>query len=213
WDGDGGTVGPVDDVTDQIVADAGTIRHLTAVSEDGAAELLFVDLDDGDVFRLVPEPTASALALAAVGAAAAARPARRRRRGGGGGVGGGGRGDGREGTGGGRGGRRAGLAGAAAAIATALASPPVAVPGLGLVMLAPLVYALDSLDARRAFFATWLYSLSFALLSVEWLVYALVFEYRVSALPAGSFALLVVGGLATVPAAAGACYAALAPRL
>jgi len=102
---------------------------------------------------------------------------------------------------------------AAAAIATALAYPPFAVAGLGLVMLAPLVYALDSLEPRRAFFASWLYSLSFALLAVQWLVYALVLEYRVSALPAGAFALLVVGGLAAVPGAAGACYAALAPRL
>src|SRR5262249_10790379 len=97
-----------------------------------------------------------------------------------------------------RSGRSAWLAVAAAAVLTALAYPPLAVPGLGLVMLTPLVYALDSLEPRRAFFATWLYSLSFALLSVEWLVYALVFEYRVSALPAGAFALLLVGALAAV---------------
>ena len=105
------------------------------------------------------------------------------------------------------------LAVGAAVIATALAYPPLALPGLGLVMLAPLVYALDSLEPRSAFFASWLYSLSFALIGVQWLVYALVFEYRVSALPAGLFALLVVGGLAAVPGAAAACYAALAPRL
>jgi len=76
WDGDGGTVGPVDDVTGEIVPDAGTLQHLTAVSEDGAGELLFVDLDDGDVFRLVPEPTAGVLGLAALVALAALGRAR-----------------------------------------------------------------------------------------------------------------------------------------
>ena len=80
-------------------------------------------------------------------------------------------------------------------------------------MLAPLAYALDALEPRRAFLATWLYSLSFALVAVHWLVYALVVEYRVAALPSFLFALVVVGGLALVPAAAGAGYGALAPRL
>jgi len=80
-------------------------------------------------------------------------------------------------------------------------------------MLAPLAYALDALAPRRAFFASWIYSLTAATIAVQWVVYALVFEYRVSALPAGAFAVIVVGGLALVPGASGAAYARLAPRL
>ena len=105
------------------------------------------------------------------------------------------------------------LAVAAAGGATVLAYPPFAVPGIGLVMLAPLAYALDGLGARRGFLATWLYTLGSALAIVHWLVYALVVEYRVPALPAGAFAVVVVGGIALATAVAGAGFAALAPKL
>jgi apolipoprotein N-acyltransferase len=102
---------------------------------------------------------------------------------------------------------------AAGVIATALAYPPHRVPGLGLVMLAPIAFVLDGVSPRRAFALAWLYSGAFALASVRWVLHALVVEYQVGALPAWIFLAIVVFGLALVPAAAGALYAALRPRL
>ena len=80
-------------------------------------------------------------------------------------------------------------------------------------MFAPLVFALDGSRPRAAFGATWVYTVVVASATLHWLVYALVVEYRVHAVPACLFAAIVFGGLALVPAAAGAAYAALAPRL
>jgi len=67
WDGAGGTLGPV--LEHPLLPDAGTLTATSAVVEDGAGELVIVDYD-GDVFRLVPEPEASATALVAIGALA-----------------------------------------------------------------------------------------------------------------------------------------------
>jgi hypothetical protein len=49
-------------------ADVGTINSPVAIGEDAAGELYYVDLGGGEVFRLVPEPGAAALAVAALGA-------------------------------------------------------------------------------------------------------------------------------------------------
>ena len=102
---------------------------------------------------------------------------------------------------------------AAGIVLTVLAYPPYRVPGLGLVMLAPLAFVLDGVRPRRAFALAWLYSGAFALWSVRWVIHALVVEYQVAALPAWIFTSIVVFGLALVPATAGAVYAALRPRL
>jgi apolipoprotein N-acyltransferase len=102
---------------------------------------------------------------------------------------------------------------AAGVVATALAYPPHRVPGLGLVMLAPIAFVLDGVSPRRAFALAWLYSGAFALWSVRWVIHALVVEYQVAVLPAWIFLSIVVFSLALVPAAAGALYAALRPRL
>lgn len=78
WDGAGGTLGAV--VEHPLLPDAGTLNATTAIAEDGAGELVLIDYD-GDVFRLVPEPEASATALVAIAAlarlSAAGRSARR----------------------------------------------------------------------------------------------------------------------------------------
>ena len=60
WDGAGGTVGPV--VERSVVADVSAIDAIGAITEDGAGEILIVDLG-GELFRLVPEPDSTALAL------------------------------------------------------------------------------------------------------------------------------------------------------
>jgi glucose/arabinose dehydrogenase len=63
--------GAAEDVTDHtaaVVPDVGNVRRVVAISEDGHGELHFVDFNDGEVFRLVPEPGAGALALAACAA-------------------------------------------------------------------------------------------------------------------------------------------------
>ena len=102
---------------------------------------------------------------------------------------------------------------AAGVVATVLAYSPVRVPGLGLVMLAPLAFVLDGVRPRRAFALAWLYSAAFALWLVRWVIHALIVEYQVAALPAWTFTAIVVFGFALVPATAAAVYAALRPRL
>jgi apolipoprotein N-acyltransferase len=96
-------------------------------------------------------------------------------------------------------------------VASVLAYPPSAWPGLGLVMIAPIAWSLDALAPRRAFAFAWLYSTAFALWLCRWLVHALVVEYGVGAAAAWSFASLVIGALALVPATAGTAFAALRP--
>lgn len=102
---------------------------------------------------------------------------------------------------------------AAAAALTVLAFPPYAVPGLGAVMLAPLVAGLDGERARRAFALTWLYSVVMALVACRWMHHALVVQYGAAPLPSWLFLVLIVGGLSLLPAAAGALFARLSPRL
>ena len=80
WDGAGGTVGPVADRSSELVPDQGQLAHLTAISEDGFGELHFVNLDDGAIFKLLPEPGEAALGFAALAALAALRAARPRER-------------------------------------------------------------------------------------------------------------------------------------
>ncbi len=102
---------------------------------------------------------------------------------------------------------------AASAVATVLAYPPLGLWPLGLVMLAPLVAALEGQSARAAFGAAWLYSVGMALVLGRWLVHALAVEYEVALAPAWAFTALVIAGCALCPAAAAAGYAALRPRL
>ncbi len=103
-------------------------------------------------------------------------------------------------------------AGLLAVIAMVLAHPPLRVPGLGLVMVAPLAFALDGMRARRAFVLAWLTTGAAALWLVRGLLHALVEEYAVAPAPAWLFAVIVVFGLALVQGAAGAAFAALASR-
>lgn len=104
------------------------------------------------------------------------------------------------------------LAVAAGVVVTVLAYPPAWVPGLGLVMLAPIAWLLDAARPRRAFGVAWLYSAAFAIWSCRFVVHALVVEYGVATLPSWIFLVLVVLGVATIPGAAGAAYAFLRPR-
>ncbi len=107
----------------------------------------------------------------------------------------------------------AALAAGAAGVLTVLAYPPYAVPGLGAVMLAPLVAVLDGARARRAFAIAWLYTTAMALVACRWMLHALVVQYGVAPLPAWLFLALLIGGLALLPAMAGALFARLSPRL
>ena len=109
--------------------------------------------------------------------------------------------------------RATAIAIAAGVVLTVLAYSPYRVPGLGLVMLAPIAFALDAASPRRAFTLAWLYSATFGFWLVRWVIHALVVEYHVATLPAWLFTSIVVFGLALVPATAGALYAALRPRL
>jgi apolipoprotein N-acyltransferase len=103
------------------------------------------------------------------------------------------------------------LAIALGVVLAALAYPPVRVPGLGLLLAAPIAWCIDGLPPRRAFACAWLYSTVFATWLCRWLVYALVTQYGVAPLPAWLFTLVVIGAFALVPAAAGAAYAMLRP--
>lgn len=51
--------------TGAVPADVGSIARVSAIAEDAAGELYFVDLAGGELFRLVPEPGAGALAALA----------------------------------------------------------------------------------------------------------------------------------------------------
>jgi hypothetical protein len=58
--------GEAEDVTEHdIVPDVGSVRRIVAISEDGHGELYLANIENGAVFRLVPEPGAGALAVAA----------------------------------------------------------------------------------------------------------------------------------------------------
>lgn len=70
WDGAAGTIGPV--VEQRIETDISAIDAITAITEDGAGEVLVVDLG-GELFRLVPEPAPTALAAASALALATLR--------------------------------------------------------------------------------------------------------------------------------------------
>jgi apolipoprotein N-acyltransferase len=98
-------------------------------------------------------------------------------------------------------------------IATVLAYPPSGLGGLGAVMLAPIVVALEGAPPRRAFLLVWAYTVAMALVLVQWLVHALVEQYGVATVPAWVFTVLLVSGGGLIPAAAGALYAALRPRI
>lgn len=97
--------------------------------------------------------------------------------------------------------------------AAVIALPPISVPGLGLVMLAPLVAVLDGARARRAFAITWLWGVAMALIVTRWLLHALVVQYGASPVPSALFAVLLIGALALVPATMAAAFARLSPRL
>jgi hypothetical protein len=76
WDATDGVVDPV--VEHEVaIPDQSTIDAIAAIAEDGAGELVIVDLG-GEVFRLVPEPGSALLAAAAALALAALRARRRR---------------------------------------------------------------------------------------------------------------------------------------
>jgi apolipoprotein N-acyltransferase len=94
-----------------------------------------------------------------------------------------------------------------------LAYPPSGLGVLGAVMLAPIVAALEGASPRRAFLVVWVYTVAAALVLVRWLVHALAGEYGVAPVPAWVFTFLVVCGGGLIPAAAGALYAVLRPRI
>jgi apolipoprotein N-acyltransferase len=107
----------------------------------------------------------------------------------------------------------AALAVVASVALAVLAIPPFSVPGLGALMLAPLVAALDGASARRAFAITWVWGVVMALVVTRWLLHALVVQYGASPAASALFAVLLVGALALVPATAAAAFARLSPRL
>jgi apolipoprotein N-acyltransferase len=109
--------------------------------------------------------------------------------------------------------RRTWLAIAAGIGATVLAYPPVGFGLAAFLMLAPIAAVIDGARPRRAFLAVWIYSAGFALVLVRWLVSALADQYGVDRAAAWLFTTGLIGALALVPAAAGALFAALSPRV
>lgn len=69
WNGGGGVVGQVVELTDELEPDNGVVDNPIAFGEDGAGEVYLVD-QDGDIFRFVSVPEPGAPLLLAVGAAA-----------------------------------------------------------------------------------------------------------------------------------------------
>lgn len=115
--------------------------------------------------------------------------------------------------------RRTGATGATALALVAsvglavLALPPISVPGVGALALAPLAGALDRASIRRGFALAWLQTVLVAAIVTRWLLHALVVEYGVSPLPAMVFVAVLLGGLALVQGLAGAGFALLSQRL
>lgn len=105
------------------------------------------------------------------------------------------------------------LAVAASVGLAVLALPPISLPGLGALVLAPLAAALDGASTRRGLALTWLQAFAMGTIVTRWLLHALVAQYGVSPVAAVVFAGLLIGGLALVPALAGAGFARLSPRL
>ena len=73
-------IGSIANRTLQLTPEVGTIDLVAGFGEDGAGELLMVDVD-GEVFRVIPEATPGALALAALTATASLARLRRVRQG------------------------------------------------------------------------------------------------------------------------------------
>ncbi len=102
----------------------------------------------------------------------------------------------------------------ALAVALAIAAfPPVGLAPLALVMLAPLVVALEGRRPRQGFLIVYVYYIVMALGVVRWLVHPLVVEYEVPPAPAWGFVVLLVAAYSTPHAAAAAAYCALRPHL
>jgi apolipoprotein N-acyltransferase len=100
-----------------------------------------------------------------------------------------------------------------ASVATGLAWPPVALPGLGLLMLAPLVAVTDGGGPRRAFLLGCAYNVVLGLIDARWIVYALVHEYHVAALPSWAFFTVFVVAVSLPVGVALAAWAWISPRV
>ncbi len=98
-------------------------------------------------------------------------------------------------------------------VSTVLAQPPRPYWPLALGMLAPLVAFSEGRGARAAFGFAYVYSVAMALVVVRWLLHALSVEYGVPAAAGWTFAALLVGAYAIIPATAAAAYTALRPRV
>src|SRR5690606_39344518 len=77
WNRDTNEVSELQEHTGEIDVSAGSIDAVVAIAEDAAGELYFVDSEDGELFRLVPEPGAAAAGGAALASLAALRTRRR----------------------------------------------------------------------------------------------------------------------------------------
>ena len=73
WNRETGLAEDVIEHTGAIPADVGSIARVSAIVEDAAGELYYVELNGGEVFRLVPEPGAGARGAAACAALLALR--------------------------------------------------------------------------------------------------------------------------------------------
>jgi apolipoprotein N-acyltransferase len=98
-------------------------------------------------------------------------------------------------------------------LATVLAYPPFDLAGLGLVMLAPVILAVERSSPRAAFVSVYVYSVTMALVIGRWLIHALSVEYGVPESAAWAFTVLLVAAYALVPASAAFVYARLRPRV
>jgi glucose/arabinose dehydrogenase len=72
WNGGGGVVGAVVERTGELEPDSGVLDNPVAFGEDGFGEVYVVD-QDGDVYRVAPEPAGALLLAAGVAALLAAQ--------------------------------------------------------------------------------------------------------------------------------------------
>ncbi len=91
---------------------------------------------------------------------------------------------------------------AASVLLTVLAYPPFGIWPAGLLMLAPLVVAIERSSPRRACLLAYAYYAGMGLGIVRWLVHAMAVEYGTPLLGAWGVTLLVVASYSLVPAAA-----------